>query len=233
MTLDEIVAESLLEITGGKVCSEIDVSTAKSLALRAFKDAIPWFCLPSKWKTFAVVPTGNFNGYIDYAKEGYNIRIIENVYPVREATEYTADLVRDLLSLPAAPLETKAIEEIAAWNMTFPMVRELLGQALNYDHVKEQKRIYLNRVEDQAVTLVFNEVPSYVEQVENPRHLNWIQEMATARISYAIGKVRSKFRGGAIRFETDGSDMVSEAKEAIRQLKEDVKEIGFEMKVHG
>lgn len=235
----DIAEKALRQVTGNGVCSDISSDLALQLVNDAFEECLPWFDEKDVFKTEVTIKiahesNGEIAGrqsYIDFSASGINLEVktVRYVYEIRLNREYTGDLVRDLLLLPASPLETQSIMEIAQWQMTWPMVKEVLGRNMRFNHIKSENKLYIDDAQGGAVTFVYVPLISSVEQVTYRRALTWISEMSKALIKEAIGRVRGKFRGGALRFETDADTLLSEAMESQRELREQLPRLQFVM----
>lgn len=58
-----------------------------------------------------------------------------------------------------------------------------------------------------------------IEEIES----NWIEEYALALTKVVEGRIRSKFNGGPMEFETDGRELVDEGNNELRELEESLK----------
>lgn len=216
----------------GEVCLDIERTVIEKLVFDAFREACPWFDNPPYYVTKAVVPvlspqgSATTGGYVDLTKLDPQIQYIREVHTVKSRYYHTGDIIRDLLLLPAAPLETQSIEEHAAWQMAWPMVKEMLGRDLAWTWDEQKKWLWVDDANEGAVTIDYIPVLTSVDKVLNQKALTWIISMTEARTLQAIARVRGKFRGG-LTMETDASDMLSEATEKVRQLTEDLRTLHF------
>lgn len=217
---------------GGEVCLDIESTSIEKFAHDAFREALPWFDEPPYFVTLPVVPvappTGGdgTGGYVDLSTASPGIKYIRRVHTVRSRQYYTGDIVRDLLLLPAAPLETESIEEHAAWQMTWPMVKDLLGRTLTYKHDEQAKKLWVDDAKEGAVTLEYVPVLTDVSQVTNAKVIVWITNMTEARALETLARVRGKFRG-QFAVETDAADLASQAQDRMTRLQEELKTLHF------
>ena len=217
---------------GGEVCLDIEKTAIEKFVHDAFLEACPWFDEPPYYVTRQVIPvappTGGdgTGGYVDLQGISPGIKYIRRVHTVRSRYYHTGDIVRDLLLLPAAPLETESIEEHVAWQMTWPMVKDLLGRVLTYKHDVQANRLWIDDAQEGAVTLEYAPDITSVEHVTFKKALNWIINMTEARALETMARVRGKFRGG-LTMETDASDLASQAQDRMSRLQEELKSLHF------
>lgn len=216
---------------GGEVCLDIDPTSIEKFVQDAFLEACPWFDEPPYFVTLPVVlvatPQGaGSGGYVELSSVSPKVSYIRRVHTVQSRYYHTGDIVRDLLLLPAAPLETESIEEHAAWQMTWPMVKDMLGRVLSYKHDEQRNRIWIDDAQEGAITMEYVAKLTQVSEVTNKKALNWIINMTEARSLETIARVRGKFRG-QFAVETDASDLASQAQERMTRLQEELKTLHF------
>lgn len=233
MTEVEIAQQVLRKITGGgKVCSEVEQATVELFALDAFREVKPWYDEPEVFKTLQVTITASpdssaRSGYIDMTLQTPPVKRVTKVVPIELESDYTGDIVRDLLLLPAAPLDTRSIMEQAHWELTWPMIKSLLGRDLRYRYEQDNKFLYMDDILRDYITVFYVPDPQDVNSMTRQKVIQWVVEMTEALTKEAIANVRGKFRGGAIRFETDASEMGSDARERQRELREKLERLWF------
>ena len=217
---------------GGEVCLNIEVTSVEKLVHDVFLEVRPWYEEPPYYVTLPVTlvstPQGSegTGGYVDLSTQNPPVEFIRRVHTVQSRYYHTGDIVRDLLLLPAAPLETERIEEHAAWMMTWPMVKELLGRVLTYKWDEQRRTLWVDDANEGAVTIEYVPEIASVDQVTNKKVITWIINMTEARTMQVLGRVRGKFRGG-MTMETDASEMASEATQKIERLTEELKLLHF------
>lgn len=217
---------------GGEVCLDIESTKVEKFVHDAFLEACPWFDEPPRFVTLPVVPvappTGGdgTGGFVDLKDVDPPVYYIRRVHTVRSRYYHTGDIVRDLLLLPAAPLETESIEEHSAWQMTWPMVKDLLGRTLTYKHEEPENRLLVDDAQEGAVTLEYIPKITSVDHVTFKKALTWITNMTEARTMEAVARVRGKFRG-QFAVETDASEMLSTAQARVEKLQEELKTLHF------
>jgi hypothetical protein len=227
MNATEIAASVIRRVTGNAVCNEMQSTEVEALVLDSFREVTPWYDEPDHVATVTIAKTAERAGYIDVAMWNPEVKYVRRVAPIRLESDYTGDIVRDLLLLPASPIDTQAILEQAQWEMTWPMVKNMLGRDSRFRFEKSQNKIYLDDYLESAVTVYYIPLPAGVDEITYQKALNWVIDYTEALFKLALGRVRAKFRSGAIRFETDGTDLISEGQEEKRQLREDLKDLYF------
>lgn len=231
MTEQEVSERVLRRITGNKVCSELDPVDAIAFVHDAFLEVLPWFDEPDKVATFLVSKVQERAGWIDLSSLDPPAKKVRQCVPIRLERDYTGDIVRDLLLLPASPLDSRSIIEQTYWNMTWPQVKNLLGRDLRFKYNYAEKRLYVDEVLEPSLTVFWVPEIQTLGQITYQKALTWIFEMATAFTMEALAHVRGKFTGGAMRFETDASEMLSTANERQRELREQLRDLQFTLAI--
>lgn len=233
MTLAEVVDQVIAKLSASTVSLDIPRPTIEGFVNPALLEARVWHDEPAVFVTKVMTPSSLTAGFVDLSGETLPVKYVRDVYPVQMPTQTLSDIVRDLLLLPAAPLETSRIVETAYWKMSWPMVKQMLGREMTYKWDKGTKRLYVDDYPTGVVTVTYVPLPMSMEAVSDERTIQWIVEMVEAQTMLTMSRVRGKFRQGGMNFDTDASDMQSQAEDRIRALREALKTASFRPVIRG
>lgn len=216
----------------GTLVLEIKPETIEAMIRDGVDKVAPWCeervaeTVTCKQGALASSSTSDYTYYVDVSDFTYGVDHIIAVWAAKLESTGLTSLTQQILGIELLNLNLGDIEEQAQWELLLPMLRKLWDQTLTERLIGD--RLYLHgRIPEQRVTVEYARSITDLEDISDQKALNWVKEWATARTKKILGRVRSKYRSGGIIFETDGTDLIQEATEEMRELKEALKTLCF------
>lgn len=234
MTLVELLNLIKIETTGKLVefeVSDADVTTIINDAIRRVR---PWYLENFKFETIALRRGSEDTYFFLEADLSSPLHYLEcilgtktNVTDIQapEFAELSQEELYQISSIDRVPFED--------WFTGYTMYLTQKGATENLrpklEWMQVPPKVYICNVPsgNDKVSVIYAPLPNTIDQMTVGKAIDWVQDWSIAKTKIALARARGKFRAGGLNFETDSSDLLSEANDAIRTLKEELPKLKF------
>lgn len=227
MTKVEIIKDIAMLLTGGhEVDLEVDNKAIESFINDGFRRVVPWYLEPLRIETVAVLGNDD-QRYIPYSNLSKVPRLVNKVFNIVAPTS-AGDLESTLLGIEGRIVTIKGLQQWAAYVQYERQYSIFAQEEITFLDLKQSSKILLSGVFGQAVlTVQYHIQPATVEDITKQKALDWIIDWARAKTQIALGRVRGKFRGGDLNFETDADDLISTGSTELERLEDTKTRLDF------
>lgn len=233
MNSDEVVKSVYYRLTAGNnVKLEIDDLAIKDFVAEGFRKVRQWYHEPPVAQTVdyhvQYPNTTLASQYILISTLSKKPREIEKLYD-SVPQSFAVDVETNLLGLGGRVVPgVRNIVEWAVYEQYAKQMNTFLGTDLDFIMSADGTKILVSGyIKGDKVTVKYIPDPQAIEDVSLSKALDWVVDWTEARTKVAVGRVRSKFKGGDLQFEMDGDSLVSEGNEKMKELDEELKRLDY------
>lgn len=228
MTLEEIIEEVKLEVTGAGVLElEISDDDIKAVIKNALRE------LQRYWDETSMV-TIPFASCIDYTgtplEDSLSIVKVYRTAGVGNADDSTNALTMDPLYAQQWMIFSNAgtmyclqdyVMNYAAWN-TLIQVRNTMSTDMAFEEDRHNHKLYINCANSNPGAITVKYIPK-LKEVEDIKSIYWqdiLVRMVTALTKITLGRIRTRYTQSNALWTQDGERMLEEGNTALTELRE-------------
>lgn len=219
MTSQEAYNRIYNRLSGGlKVKLEVDPSVITDAIDESFKKVRQWYFEPDRAETLQVYGTGS-QQYLLKSELTRTIRCIHKLYNTTEIKTSSGTLDSWLWGIDGmVMLDPGGLVLESYYVELAKSLEQFIGANLTF--FETDTKILLSGDCDPNITVLYAPQPETFDEMTVQKSIDWCIDYAIAIVKLSLGRVRSKFRGGDLDVEMDGSDLISEGREDKTALEE-------------
>lgn len=227
MTLEELIEDVKLEITGGLTHLELSDDKLAKIIERALKEV-------NRYIDTTKLVSVPFTSCIDLTNFKHNA-----VVKVFRTEGFTGDVMSGGL-MYADPMQAQMwmafsngntmynlqdyIMNFLSYN-TLLQMRNTTSTDLAFREDKSENKLYINCNRDAPANITIEYIPLYekVEDLSDPYWQDILRKLSTALTKIALGRIRSKYKQSNALWELDGEQLLTEGNEDLKELREQLR----------
>lgn len=222
MTLQDVIDEIRLELTGGVLELEIDDITLKSVVSKALRE------LERYWDETTMI-TVPFCSCIDLS--GFNSSVVVKVYRTEAVgdTREGSGLLDPVYAQQWLLFSNGGtmynlndyVLNYAAWN-TLNQIKNTLSTDLAFKEDTHNKKLYINQYMSTPERITIEYIPKLtsVDDIKSDYWQDILIQLSVALTKIVLGRIRTRFTQSSALWTQDGDKMLDEGNTALTNLRE-------------
>lgn len=203
-------------VGGDAVELEIKDEPILRLIQRAVDRVAPWYFEPRLYESLAIVNSGNGSGHIlltSFSKIPVDIDGIYQIYSVGTLGSLDAQLY----GISGNQVYLEELGTYTAWQQFISNARAVLCSHMEWKIIND--RVIIHGVAGESkLTFAYRSKVTTIENMTYQKAIDWVCDYSLALTKESLARVRGKYRGGEIEWESDSGELLSEAREDQKAL---------------
>ena len=113
------------------------------------------------------------------------------------------------------------VQDYAA-TLQYRQLRNQISQDMDYTYDYANKMLYVYQQVPTSAYLTIQCTKEYqdISEIQDPFWVNWMMRLGLAYVKEGLGRARSKYKMTSAPYELDGEELLSEARDELREIRE-------------